>query len=89
MAERWVMLGKDEERGFAFDTLDGEMTCIFAITRVWFCSGDKRRRYFRTGSFDFCVGEESGVFRLDRIGVLEGVVGPVVGVATSLKVVFL
>jgi hypothetical protein len=68
--------GDDDDRVRNFITFDG---VVFIIVSVGLKSGDNRRRYFSTGSFDFLVGDELGVF--ESSGVFEGVVGPVVGVA--------
>jgi hypothetical protein len=77
MAERWVVVGEEHARTRSlFGTVNG---VVLFIVFVGVESGDKRRRYLRTGSFDFFVGDELGVF--------EGVVGPVVGVACAVKVV--
>ena len=68
-----------------FGTSNGVVELMFIALFMGLESGDKRRRYLRTGSFDFFVGDDSGVF--ERLGVFEGVVGPVVGVACVVKVV--
>jgi hypothetical protein len=87
---RLVGVGEEDGRALGlFETSDGEVACIFVMIRAGLGSGDSRRRYLRTGSFDFFVGDEPGVFSLWRIGVFEGVVGAVVGVTGSAKIVSL
>jgi len=84
IAERCAGAGEEDDRTLDFGTFDGVVTFTFITVFVGLESGDKRRRYLRTGSFDFFVGVESGVF--ERLGVFEGVVGAVVGVVCAAKV---
>jgi hypothetical protein len=77
IAERCVVLGEDCARTLYFFATFGGV--VPSLVFVGLESGDKRRRYLRTGSLDFFVGDELGVF--------EGVVGPVVGVACAVKVI--
>jgi hypothetical protein len=86
---RLVGVGEDGRTLSPFETSDGEVARILVTIRAGLGSGDSRRRYLRTGSFDFFVGDEPGVFNLWRIGVFEGVVGAVVGVTGSAKIVSL
>jgi len=85
MAERRIRPGEEDDRALDFGTSNGVVELMFIALFMGLKSGDKRRRYLRTGSFDFFVGDDSGVF--ERLGVFEGVVGPVVGVACVVKVV--
>ena len=77
IAERCVVVGEDCARILIFFATFGSV--IPSLVFVGLESGDKRRRYLRTGSLDFFVGDELGVF--------EGVVGPVVGVVCTVKVI--
>jgi len=85
IADRRVEAGEDDDRP-RFGIFEGVLTLKFMIS-VGLESGDNRRRYLRTGSFDFFVGDsdESGV--LESSAVFEGVVGPVLGVACAANVV--
>lgn len=60
------LMGVGEEDGRPldlFETSEREVACIFVMIRTGLGSGDSRRRYLRTGSFDFFVGDEPGVFK--------------------------
>jgi hypothetical protein len=83
MAVRCVGVGEDDDRALGFFATDGAVPIPLVTLFKEPESGDKRRRYLRTGSLDLCVGDELGV--LESLGVSEGVVGPVVGVAKVLS----